>query len=85
MLPPEARRRFEMPKVGRQTSVEILEAVRVADQFLAWIFTASRKGANKDPESIEYDSKPRMKNKMRPDCNDSMEEIGRDQSSYISF
>ena len=22
---------------------------------------------------------------MRPDCNDSMEEIGRDQSSYISF
>eukprot|EP00435_Cladocopium_sp_Y103_P027957 s1218_g6.t3 len=33
LLPPEARRRFEMPKVGRQTSVEILEAVRVADQF----------------------------------------------------
>jgi hypothetical protein len=63
LLPPEARRRFEMPKVGRQTSVEILEAVRVADQFLAWIFTASRKGANKDPESIEYDSEPRMKTK----------------------
>ena len=49
LLPPEARSRFEMPKVGRQTSVEILEAVRVADQFLAWNFTASsRKRANKD-------------------------------------
>eukprot|EP00438_Fugacium_kawagutii_P015591 Skav229724 [mRNA] locus=scaffold49:372576:374408:- [translate_table: standard] len=33
LLPPEVRQRFEMPKVGRQTSVEILEDVRVADQF----------------------------------------------------
>ena len=45
LLPPEARRRFEMPKVGRQSSVEILEAVRVADQFLARIFTAKKVGS----------------------------------------
>ena len=33
LLPAEVRRRFEMPKVGRQTSVEILEGMRIADQF----------------------------------------------------
>lgn len=35
LLPAEVRRRFEMPKVGRQTSVEILEGMRIADQCLA--------------------------------------------------
>lgn len=35
LLPTEVHRRFEMPKVGRQTSMEILEGVRIADQCLA--------------------------------------------------
>ncbi len=35
LLPAEVRRRFEMPKVGRQSSVEILEGARIADQCLA--------------------------------------------------